>query len=145
LRYSYAIAPKARGIKQISLFAPDPESFCHARENIIKKKNSDWGDYVKRLGRKCIYFGMGFFVPHHEMGDRIYLDPKTSVSTKREFSKGSLEFSAEILGSQYNAMEVAMIINQTKAAEMGFASRFGARYSENHMGCDEADLSDTFS
>jgi len=140
LRYSYAIAPEARGIEQLSLFAPNPESFCHARENIIKKINSDWGGYVKRPDRKCIYFGMGFFVPHHEMGDRIYLDPKTSVWRKREFSKSSLKFSAEILGSQYNAVEVATIINQTKAAEMGFASRFGARYSENHMGCGEGRL-----
>ena len=37
-------------------------------------------------------------------------------------------------------VEVAKIINQTKEAEMGFASRFGARYSENHMGCGEGRL-----
>ena len=48
--------------------------------------------------------------------------------------------SAEILGSPYNSVEVATIINQTKAAEMGFATRFGARYSENHMGCGEGRL-----
>ncbi len=140
LRYSYAIPPEAWGINQLSFFAPDPDSVCHARENIIKKKNSDWGGYVKRPDRKCIYFGMGFFVPHHEMGDRIYLDPKTSVWEKREFSERSLNYSAEILGSPYNAVEVATIINQTKAAEMGFAARFGARYSENHMGCGEGRL-----
>ena len=83
---------------------------------------------------------MGFFVPHHEMGDRIYLDPKTSVWEKRDFSERSLSYSAEILGSPYNSVEVATIINQTKAAEMGFATRFGARYSENHMGCGEGRL-----
>lgn len=140
LTYSYAIPPEARGIEQISLFAPNPDSVCHARENTIKKKNSDWGGYVKRPDRKCIYFGMGFFVPHHEMGDRIYLDPKTSVWEKRDFSERSLSYSAEILGSPYNSVEVATIINQTKAAEMGFATRFGARYSENHMGCGEGRL-----
>lgn len=140
LKYTYAIAPDARGIEQLSLFTPNGDSFCHARENVIEKKNSAWGGYVKRPDRKCIYFGMGFFVPHHEMGDKIYLDPKTSVWEKREFNKSSLNFSAEILGSSYNAVEVATIINQTKAAEMGFASRFGARYSENHMGCGEGRL-----
>lgn len=138
LQYSYAIALEKRGFEQISLFASD--SFCHAKENIIKKINSDWGGYKKRPDRKCIYFGMGFFVPHHEMGDRIYLDPKTCISEKRSFSETSLKISAEILGSPYNAVEVATIINQSKEAEMGFASRFGARYSENHMGCGEGRL-----
>lgn len=140
LKYTYAISPNAQGFEQLSLFALSDDSFCHATENIIEKKNSDWGGYVKRPDRKCIYFGMGFFVPHHEMGDRIYLDPKTSVGERREFSESSLNFSAEILGSDYNAVEVATIVNQTKAAEMGFASRFGARYSENHMGCGEGRL-----
>ena len=140
LKYSYAVAEDAHGFEQLSFFALTNDSFCFAEENVIAKKNSDWGGYVKRPDRKCIYFGMGFFVPHHEMGDRIYLDPKTSVGPRREFSEGSLGVSAEILGSEYNAVEVATIINQTKAAEMGFASRFGARYSENHMGCGEGRL-----
>ncbi len=140
LQYSYATAPEKRGFEQISLFALDSNSFCHAKENIIKKINSDWGGYKKRPDRKCIYFGMGFFVPHHEMGDRIYLDPKTCISGKRSFSETSLKISAEILGSPYSAVEVATIINQSKEAEMGFASRFGARYSENHMGCGEGRL-----
>lgn len=89
MKYSYAIAPNRQGFDQLSLFSLNNDSFCHATENIIKKKNSDWGGYVKRPNRKCIYFGMGFFVPHHEME---------------------------------------------------LASRFGARYSENHMGCGEGRL-----
>ncbi len=140
LKYSYAISPEARGFEQISLFMADPNFSCRAKENIIKKINSDWGGYKNRPDRKCIYFGMGFFVPHHEMGDRIYLDPKTFIGEKRNFSEDSLRISAEILGTPYDCVEVAKIINQSKEAEMGFASKFGATYSENHMGCGEARL-----
>lgn len=140
LRYSYALSPELHGFDQMSLFMADPDSVCHAKENTIRKINSDWGGYKNRPDRKCIYFGMGFFVPHHEMGDRIYLDPKTFIGEKRDFNKSSLNLSAEILGSPYSAVEVAKIINQTKEAEMGFACKYGARYSENHMGCGEARL-----
>lgn len=139
LRYSYAIDPNARGIEQLSLFTM-VDVACRAKENVIHKVNSDWGGYRNRPDRKCIYFGMGFFVPHHEMGDRIYLDPKTSIINKRGFTENSLKQAAEILGSPYNTVEVATIINQAKEAEMGFATRFGATYSENHMGCGEARL-----
>ena len=44
------------------------------------------------------------------------------------------------MGTPYDCVEVAKIINQSKEAEMGFASKFGATYSENHMGCGEARL-----
>lgn len=60
LKYSYAISPEVRGFEQISLFMPDPNFSCRAKENIIKKINSDWGGYKNRPDRKCIYFGMGF-------------------------------------------------------------------------------------
>ena len=92
LQYSYAAAPEKRGFEQMSLFALEPNSFCHAKENTIKKINSDWGGYKKRPDRKCIYFGMGFFVPHHEMGDRIYLDPKTCISENVVLVKQVLKF-----------------------------------------------------
>lgn len=140
LRYSYAISPESRGFEQMSLFMTSPDSSCHAKENTIKKINLEWGGYKHRPDRKCIYFGMGFFVPHHEMGDKIYLDPKTLIGDKRTFNSESLSISAEILDCPYNSVEVAKIINQSKEAEMGFASKYGARYSENHMGCGEARL-----
>ena len=140
LKYSYAISPESRGFEQMSLFMTTPEASCHARENIIRKIHSDWGGYKHRPDRKCIYFGMGFFVPHHEMGDRIYLDPKTWIGDRRTFSKESLDISANILDCPNNSVEVAKIINQSKEAEMGFASKYGANYSENHMGCGEARL-----
>ncbi len=138
LKYSYIAPPEAKGLEQVSLF--DLGSLYHTKENTIRKVNSDWGGYRQRPDRKCIYFGMGFFVPHHEMGDRIYLDPKTCISERRSFSSTARKLSADILGTQYNSVEVATISNQSRKAEMGFASRFGARYSENHMGCGEARL-----
>ena len=140
LKYSYAISPESRGFDQMSLFVTDPDSVCRAKENTIRKVNLDWGGYRNRPDRKCIYFGMGFFVPHHEMGDRIYLDPKTFIGEKRNFNQNSLSLAAEILDSPYSTVEVAKIINQSKEAEMGFACKYGARYSENHMGCGEARL-----
>lgn len=139
LRYSFAIDPKENRFEQMTLFALDP-AYCHAKGNTIRKVNSEWGGYQNRPDRKCIYFGMGFFVPHHEMGDRIYLDPKTSISERRSFSAVAHKRSAEILGTPYDKFELAKIINQSREAEMGFASRFGARYSENHMGCGEGRL-----
>ena len=74
------------------------------------------------------------------MGDKIYLDPKTLIGDRRSFSEDSLDISANILNCPYNSVEVAKIINQSKEADMGFASKYGARYSENHMGCGEARL-----
>lgn len=74
------------------------------------------------------------------MGDRIYLDSKTCINTRRSFSDKARKLSESILGTPYSSVEVATISNQTKEAEMGFASRFGANYSENHMGCGEARL-----
>lgn len=140
LRYSYAADPEKDNLEQMTFFALDPNSYCYTKENTIRKVNSDWGGYLNRPDRKCIYFGMGFFVPHHEMGDRIYLDPKTSISERRSFSAEAHRRSAEILGSPYDEVELAKIINQSREAEMGFASRFGATYSENHMGCGEGRL-----
>lgn len=67
MKYTYAIAPDAQGIEQLSLFTPNGDSFCHARENVIEKKNSDWGGYVKRPDRKCIYFGMGYASRVHKI------------------------------------------------------------------------------
>lgn len=138
LRYSYAADPEKDNLEQMTFFAFD--SYCYAKENTIRKVNSDWGGYVNRPDRKCIYFGMGVFVPHHEMGDRIYLDPKTSIGERRSFSVEAHRRSAEILGTPYDEVELAKIINQSREAEMGFASRFGATYSENHMGCGEGRL-----
>ena len=140
LKYSYAISPNSQTNNQLKLLGYESADNCPAGHNTIQKIHSEWGGYKQRPDRKCIYFGMGFFVPHHEMGDRIYLDPKTSISEERSFSKIALKQSSEILGSPYNAVEVATIINQSKEAEMSFASRFGAKYSENHMGCGEGRL-----
>lgn len=140
LRYSFADNPKEKEVGQMTLFEFCSNQGCPTKDNIIRKVNSKWGGYHNRPDRKCIYFGMGFFVPHHEMGDRIYLDPKTYIYEKRSFSIEAIKRSTEILGTPYDEVEVAKIINQSKQAEMGFASRFGARYSENHMGCGEGRL-----
>lgn len=139
LKYTYATDPESKRPFQLTLFGESGQS-CFSKENVIKKVNSDWGGYRKRPDRKCIYFGMGFFVPHHEMGNRIYLDPKTNIQAKRDFSPESLSLAARILGVPYQSMEVDTIVNQTKKAEMGFASRYGSTYSENHMGCGEGRL-----
>ena len=138
LMYTYAIPSKEDSNGQLTF--SDYIYSCPAKTNTIQKINSDWGGYKRRPDRRCIYFGMGFFVPHHEMGDRIYLDPKTSISRERSFSQVSINKSIDILGTPYNTVEVATIINQSKEAEMSFASRFGAKYSVNHMGCGEGRL-----
>ena len=39
---------------------------------------------------------MGFFVPHHEMGDKIYLDSKTLIGDKRTFNSESLSKAVSI-------------------------------------------------
>ena len=45
LRYSFAVDPEKDRFEQVSLFDPDPTSYCHKKENIIRKVNSEWGGY----------------------------------------------------------------------------------------------------
>ena len=140
LSYTYATSSEADNFGQLSLDGFNSEGDCPARTRIIKKGSTKWRGYSERPNRKCIYFGMGFFVPHHEMGSRIYLDPTTKIRNKRGFSSEAKKTAAQILGTTYQSLEVATIENQSKRAQMGFASRFNATYSENHMGCGEGRL-----
>ena len=75
-RYRYAVSESEVGITQLSLWSELDDDILYSKENTIRRVHKDWGGYKNRPSRKTIYFGMGFFVPHHERGKRIYLDPR---------------------------------------------------------------------
>ena len=82
LRYSYAVSPESRGFEQMSFFSTSPNSSCHAKENTIKKINSEWGGYKHRPDRKCNLSNIIMTTKnHHKYSDKISNQCDIDVST----------------------------------------------------------------
>lgn len=107
------------------------------QEVTISRTQKEWSGYKRQPERNCEYVGFTVYIPKVERRDlSIYSASKFTLGEKSVIEDGA-KYVSRILGSPYNDIHFQGIVAGTRSAELGIASRFGAKYSENNMGFGE--------
>lgn len=108
------------------------------QELTVKRANSEWSGYKRQPERKCFYIGFTIYIPKVERKDvSIYRGSSIVLTNQRQISPEIKAKLGRILGQQYEDLHFQGIRHRTKTGELGIATRFGSKYSENNMGFGE--------
>lgn len=108
------------------------------QELTVKRMAAEWSGYKRQPERKCIYVGFTIYIPKVERKDvSIYRGRDITLTNQRAIPLDVREKVGRILGQKYDELHFQGIRHREKMGELGVASRFGERYSENNMGFGE--------
>ncbi len=103
----------------------------------IYRVQKEWGGYKRQPEKAAIYIGLAFYLPKVERRDlTIYSAKNIVLSNRAEVENGAM-WASRILGNTYSEVFFQGVQSATRSAELGMASRLGAKYSENNMGFGE--------
>lgn len=108
------------------------------QELTVYRSGSQWNGYKRQPERHCRYIGFTIYIPKVEQRDiSIYRGSDISITNESPLSDSARTAISKILNHPYESLSSAIAAHDKRSADIGFASKFGARYSENNMGFGE--------
>jgi len=108
------------------------------QELTVYRSGSQWNGYKRQPERHCRYIGFTIYIPKVEQRDiSIYRGADISITNESQLSDPAKKAISKILNHPYDSLSSAVAAHDKRSADIGFASKFGARYSENNMGFGE--------
>lgn len=108
------------------------------QELTVYRSGSQWNGYKRQPERHCRYIGFTIYIPKVEQRDiSIYRGADISITNESSLSDPAIKAISRILNHPYDSLSSAVAAHDKRSADIGFASKFGARYSENNMGFGE--------
>jgi predicted ATPase len=108
------------------------------QELTVYRSESQWNGYKRQPERHCRYIGFTIYIPKVEQRDiSIYRGADISITDESPLSDAAKTAISKILNHPYESLSSAVAAHDRRSADIGFASKFGARYSENNMGFGE--------
>lgn len=105
---------------------------------IARRSGKQWEGYKRQPERHCRYIGFTIYIPKVEQRDiSIYRGNDISILDESELTDDAKKAICKILGSPYSGLTSATAKHNNRTAEIGFAEKLGAKYSENNMGFGE--------
>lgn len=105
---------------------------------VTRRRGSQWEGYKRQPERHCRYIGFTIYIPKVEQRDiSIYRGQEISITNESELSESARRAISRILNHPYENLSSATAAHAMRSAEIGFATKFGAKYSENNMGFGE--------
>lgn len=97
-----------------------------------------WEGYKRQPERHCRYIGFTIYIPKVEQRDiSIYRGNEISILNESDLTDEAKQAICKILSNPYSGLTSATAKHNTRTAEIGFAEKLGAKYSENNMGFGE--------
>lgn len=97
-----------------------------------------WEGYKRQPERHCRYIGFTIYIPKVEQRDiSIYKGNDISIDDELDLTSEAKNAICKILSSPYSGLTSATAKHANRTADIGFAEKFGAKYSENNMGFGE--------
>lgn len=108
------------------------------QELTVYRSGSQWNGYKRQPERHCRYIGFTIYIPKVEQRDiSIYRGADISITNESQLPDPAKIAISKILNHPYESLSSAVAAHDKRSADIGFASKFGARYSENNMGFGE--------
>lgn len=108
------------------------------QELTVYRSGSQWNGYKRQPERHCRYIGFTIYIPKVEQRDiSIYRGSDISITNENPLQETAQKAISKILNHPYENLSSATAAHDKRSADIGFASKFGARYSENNMGFGE--------
>lgn len=108
------------------------------QELTVYRSGSQWNGYKRQPERHCRYIGFTIYIPKVEQRDiSIYRGADISITNENALPEVARAAISKILNHPYESLSSAIAAHDKRSADIGFASKFGARYSENNMGFGE--------
>ncbi|MCV2364878.1 AAA family ATPase [Paucibacter sp. DJ1R-11] len=105
---------------------------------VTRRRGSQWEGYKRQPERHCRYIGFTIYIPKVEQRDiSIYRGQEISITNEAELPDSARLAISRILNHPYENLSSATAAHAMRSAEIGFAKKFGAKYSENNMGFGE--------
>lgn len=97
-----------------------------------------WEGYKRQPERHCRYIGFTIYIPKVEQRDiSVYRGNDISIDDEMDLTSEAKNAICKILSSPYSGLTSATAKHANRTADIGFAEKFGAKYSENNMGFGE--------
>jgi predicted ATPase len=108
------------------------------QELTVSRAGKQWDGYKRQPDRHCRYIGFTIYIPKVEQRDiSIYRGSQIEISDEFDVSDAAKLAISKILTQPYEALSSATASHKDRKTDISFASKFGAKYSENHMGFGE--------
>lgn len=109
------------------------------QELTVKRGNGmKWEGYKRQPERHCRYIGFTIYIPKVEQRDiSIYRGRDISILDESDLASEAKTAICKILSSPYSGLTSATAKHDTRTTDIGFAEKFGSKYSENNMGFGE--------
>lgn len=108
------------------------------QELTVSRSDAQWNGYKRQPERHCRYIGFTIYIPKVEQRDiSIYRGTEITISNENEVSDSARAAISKILNHPYNNLSSATASHKSRQTDIGFATKFGAKYSENNMGFGE--------
>lgn len=108
------------------------------QELTVYRSGSQWNGYKRQPERHCRYIGFTIYIPKVEQRDiSIYRGTDISITKESPLPDVAKKAISKILNHPYENLSSAVAAHNKRSTDIGFASKFGARYSENNMGFGE--------
>ncbi|WP_033007382.1 ATP-dependent nuclease [Xanthomonas oryzae] len=97
-----------------------------------------WDGYKRQPERHCRYIGFTIYIPKVEQRDiSIYRGNEILISNETNLSENAKNALCRILSTPYSTLASATARHKYQYTDIGFAEKYGSRYSENNMGFGE--------
>lgn len=104
----------------------------------VFRRGSKWEGYKRQPERHCRYIGFTIYIPKVESRDiSIYRGKEIDIRDENKLSNEASMAISRILNHHYENLSSATAAHAVRSTEIGFATKFGKRYSENNMGFGE--------
>lgn len=108
------------------------------QELTVYRSGSQWNGYKRQPERHCRYIGFTIYIPKVEQRDiSIYRGADINITNENPLPDIAKNAISKILNHPYESLSSATAAHDKRSADIGFASKFGTRYSENNMGFGE--------
>jgi predicted ATPase len=108
------------------------------QELTVYRKGSKWDGYKRQPERHCRYIGFTIYIPKVEQRDiSIYRGNDITLLDENSLSNDANSAISKILNHPYENLSSATATHKDSKTSIGFATKFGEKYSENHMGFGE--------
>lgn len=108
------------------------------QELTISRSQSQWEGYKRQPDRHCRYIGFTIYIPKVEQRDiSIYKGTESEINNEEALSEVAIKAISKILSNPYDELSQALVTHKSSNANIGFAKKYGAKYSENNMGFGE--------
>jgi len=124
------------------------EFFYHQEDRSRKSKDlyrdvarKRWQGYRKQPSRSVYFAGIGLYLPRIEKRDFIVQNAsKIKISNTKAIPERSKSWISKVLSCSYDAVNSHIVEHNTRQGEIVTLTRYGATYSETHMGYGEGRL-----